>query len=83
MNEGTRSGKSTIGLQGISAERPTNGLYLYLYLNNVLGTFMFAFLLDVEIESKKNAFLICVPEKRIIKYSANPTNLVLILLISQ
>jgi hypothetical protein len=30
MNEGTRSGKSTIGLLGISAERPTNGLYLYL-----------------------------------------------------
>jgi hypothetical protein len=32
MNEGTRSGKSTIRLLGISAERPTNGLYLYLYL---------------------------------------------------
>jgi hypothetical protein len=31
MNEGTRSGKSTIRLLGISAERPTNGLYLYLY----------------------------------------------------
>jgi hypothetical protein len=31
MNEGTRSGKSTICLLGISAERPTNGLYLYLY----------------------------------------------------
>jgi hypothetical protein len=31
MNEGTRSGKSTIGLLGISAERPTNGFYLYLY----------------------------------------------------
>jgi hypothetical protein len=30
MNEGTRSGKSTIRLLGISAERPTNGLYLYL-----------------------------------------------------
>jgi hypothetical protein len=28
MNEGTRSGKSTIRLLGISAERPTNGLYL-------------------------------------------------------
>jgi hypothetical protein len=28
MNEGTRSGKSTISLLGISAERPTNGLYL-------------------------------------------------------
>jgi hypothetical protein len=27
MNEGTRSGKSTIRLLGISAERPTNGLY--------------------------------------------------------
>jgi hypothetical protein len=31
MNEGTRSGKSTIRLLGVSAERPTNGLYLYLY----------------------------------------------------
>jgi hypothetical protein len=31
MNEGTRSGKSTIRLLGISAERPTNGLYLYLF----------------------------------------------------
>jgi hypothetical protein len=31
MNEGTRSGKSTIRLLGISAERPKNGLYLYLY----------------------------------------------------
>jgi hypothetical protein len=30
MNEGTRSVKSTIRLLGISAERPTNGLYLYL-----------------------------------------------------
>jgi hypothetical protein len=30
MNEGTRSGKSTIRLLDISAERPTNGLYLYL-----------------------------------------------------
>jgi hypothetical protein len=30
MNEGTRSGKSTIRLLGISAERPTNGLYLSL-----------------------------------------------------
>jgi hypothetical protein len=30
MNEGTRSGKSTIRLLGISAERPTNGLYLFL-----------------------------------------------------
>jgi hypothetical protein len=30
MNEATRSGKSTIRLLGISAERPTNGLYLYL-----------------------------------------------------
>jgi hypothetical protein len=29
MNEGTRSGKSTIRLLGISAERPTNGLYLF------------------------------------------------------
>jgi hypothetical protein len=28
MNEGTLSGKSTIRLLGISAERPTNGLYL-------------------------------------------------------
>jgi hypothetical protein len=28
MNEGTRSGKSTIRLPDISAERPTNGLYL-------------------------------------------------------
>jgi hypothetical protein len=28
MNEGTRSGKSTIRFLGISAERPTNGLYL-------------------------------------------------------
>jgi hypothetical protein len=28
MNEGTRSGKSTIRLLGVSAERPTNGLYL-------------------------------------------------------
>jgi hypothetical protein len=28
MNEGTRSGKSTIRLLGISAERPTNVLYL-------------------------------------------------------
>jgi hypothetical protein len=26
MNEGTRSGKSTIRLLGISAVRPTNGL---------------------------------------------------------
>jgi hypothetical protein len=32
MNEGTRSGKSTISLLGISAERPTNGLYLLPYL---------------------------------------------------
>jgi hypothetical protein len=32
MNEGTRSGKSTICLLGISAERPTNGLYLTLHL---------------------------------------------------
>jgi hypothetical protein len=32
MNEGTRSGKSTIRLLGISAERPTNGLYLLLLL---------------------------------------------------
>jgi hypothetical protein len=31
MNEGTRSGKSTIRLLGISAEKPTNGLYLYLF----------------------------------------------------
>jgi hypothetical protein len=31
MNEGTPLGKSTIRLLGISAERPTNGLYLYLY----------------------------------------------------
>jgi hypothetical protein len=31
MNEGTRSGKSTIRLLGISAERPTNGLYLLPY----------------------------------------------------
>jgi hypothetical protein len=30
MNEGTRSGKSKIRLLDISAERPTNGLYLYL-----------------------------------------------------
>jgi hypothetical protein len=34
MNEGTRSGKSTIRLLGISAERPTNGLYLYLLLKS-------------------------------------------------
>jgi hypothetical protein len=33
MNEGTRSGKSTICLLGISAERPTNGLYLYFITN--------------------------------------------------
>jgi hypothetical protein len=33
MNEGTRSGKSTIRLLGISAERPTNGLYLYRKAN--------------------------------------------------
>jgi hypothetical protein len=32
MNEGTRSGKSTIRLIGISAERPTNGLYLLPFL---------------------------------------------------
>jgi hypothetical protein len=31
MNEGTRSGKSTIRLLGISAERPTNGLYLFTF----------------------------------------------------
>jgi hypothetical protein len=31
MNEGTLSGKSTIRLLGISAERPTNGLYLLLF----------------------------------------------------
>jgi hypothetical protein len=30
MNEGTLSGKSTIRLLGISAERPTNEIYLYL-----------------------------------------------------
>jgi hypothetical protein len=30
MNEGTRSGKH-LCLLGISAERPTSGLYLYLY----------------------------------------------------
>jgi hypothetical protein len=30
MDEGTLSGKSTIRLLGISAGRPTNGLYLYL-----------------------------------------------------
>jgi hypothetical protein len=33
MNEGTRSGKSTIRLLGISAERPTNGLYLFYLLS--------------------------------------------------
>jgi hypothetical protein len=33
MNEGTRSGKSTIRLLGISAERPTNGLYLYFVVS--------------------------------------------------
>jgi hypothetical protein len=33
MNEGTRSGKSTIRLLGISAERPTNGLYLLPFLH--------------------------------------------------
>jgi hypothetical protein len=44
---------------------------------------MLAFFLDVESENKKDFFLNCVPEKRIIKSSANPTNLVLILLISQ
>jgi hypothetical protein len=38
MNEGTRSGKSTIRLLGISAERPTNGLYLLLLLYLVLIT---------------------------------------------
>jgi hypothetical protein len=32
MNEGTRSGKCTIRLLGISAERPTNGLCLLPYL---------------------------------------------------
>jgi hypothetical protein len=37
MNEGTRSGKSTIGLLGISAERPTNGLYLYLLVFFILS----------------------------------------------
>jgi hypothetical protein len=31
MNEGTRSGKSTIRLLGISAEIPTNGLHVYLF----------------------------------------------------
>jgi hypothetical protein len=38
MNEGTRSGKSTIRLLGISAERPTNGLYLYLYTQTIYRT---------------------------------------------
>ena len=32
MNEGTHSGKSTICLKAASAVRPTNSLYLYLYL---------------------------------------------------
>jgi hypothetical protein len=50
---------------------------------NILGTFMFAFLFEVEIESKKGVFMNCVPEKWIIKYIANPTNIVIILLISQ
>jgi hypothetical protein len=40
MNEGTRSGKSTIRLLGISAERPTNGLYLYLLPLLFLRAFM-------------------------------------------
>jgi hypothetical protein len=33
MNEGTRLGKSIIRLLGISAEGPTNGIYLYLYFH--------------------------------------------------
>jgi hypothetical protein len=37
MNEGTRSGKSTIRLLGISAERPTNGLYLLLFYSNTVN----------------------------------------------
>jgi hypothetical protein len=37
MNEGTRSGKSTIRLLGISAERPTNGLYLYFTFKDRRG----------------------------------------------
>jgi hypothetical protein len=35
MNEGTHSGKSTIRLLGISAERPTNGLYFLPYSDPV------------------------------------------------
>jgi hypothetical protein len=34
MNEGTCSGKSTIRLLGISAERPTNGLYVLPFTEN-------------------------------------------------
>jgi hypothetical protein len=41
MNEGTRSGKSTIRLLGISAERSTNGLYLYLYRETQNRHFIF------------------------------------------
>jgi hypothetical protein len=36
MNEGTRSGKSTIRLLGISAEIPTNGLYLLPFYAHIL-----------------------------------------------
>jgi hypothetical protein len=48
MNEGTCSGKSTIRLLGIRAERPTNGLYLLpLYetnqeKSNILGLLLSA-----------------------------------------
>jgi hypothetical protein len=42
MNEGTRSGKSTIRLLGISAERPTNGLYLYLFTSKKRLGFLIA-----------------------------------------
>jgi hypothetical protein len=39
MNEGTHSGKGTIRLLGISAERPTNGLYL-LYFTTLLQKYV-------------------------------------------
>jgi hypothetical protein len=51
MNEGTRSGKSTICLLGISAERPTNGLYL-LPLCPVAGFFEQGDEPSVSIEAK-------------------------------
>jgi hypothetical protein len=53
MNEGTRSGKSTIRLLGISAERPTNGLYL-------LPLWIFLVLPVRDFDANKTVYLVTV-----------------------